>query len=300
MGNRLGRGRIALCRSGVKQLRGGRDFRLYQRKRTHWPEGNLLDQGPGGRYRRRPDPWRRSRCRRIDNDRHGRSIKHLLDCAARRAGRHKDGAVRPLHHTDNDQRRGNACRHLHERGIHPLRRHQRSALRPRHRQQDQDCRCRHGKHVSRQDPVWHDRRFALHPIDELRCRHVRLEDQRRRHGIPAKRHRARHRLCQRRMVQGRADSRLCHSHQHRHRPLRCRRVGNMEISPWHGHRLAHRMERNRVHDLRLGRLCSTLKRRRPAVGQDQQQAKRLRASKLQSAVERYFWRVGPWKPDSRC
>ena len=43
--------------------------------------------------------------------------------------------------------------------------------------------------------------------------------------------------------QGRADSRLCHSHQHRHRPLRCRRVGNMEISPWHGHRLAHRMER---------------------------------------------------------
>ena len=29
-GNRLGRGRIALCRRGVKQLRGGRDFRLYQ------------------------------------------------------------------------------------------------------------------------------------------------------------------------------------------------------------------------------------------------------------------------------
>ena len=67
----------------------------------------------------------------------GRSIKHLLDCAARRAGRHENSAVRPLHHTDNDQRRGNACRHLHERGIHPLRRHQRSALRPRHRQQDQ-------------------------------------------------------------------------------------------------------------------------------------------------------------------
>ena len=105
-GKSIGRGRIALCRSGVKQLRGGRDFRLYQRKRTHWPEGNL----PRSRSRRAISSaarsWRRSRCRRIDNDRHGCSIKHLLDCAARRAGRHKDGAVRPLHHTDNDQRRG--------------------------------------------------------------------------------------------------------------------------------------------------------------------------------------------------